>query len=133
MRGACQSIIGRLGARALLASAVVWTISLAAPAFAHSFLIDASPSAKEHVATSPKTLKLRFGSGVEPAYSKLTLQTADGKVLAEGAVGKPDNQRELTLDVSTDLAPARYIVKYRVLSTDGHIVEGNYEFTVDAK
>jgi methionine-rich copper-binding protein CopC len=38
----------------------------------------------------------------------------------------------LSLD-APDLPPARYIVRYRVLSTDGHIVEGNYEFTVDAK
>jgi len=34
----------------------------------------------------PKTIKLRFGGGVEPAYSKLTIETPDGKVLAQGAV-----------------------------------------------
>jgi len=82
--------------------------------------------------TPPKTIKLRFGGGVEPAYSKLTIETPDGKVLAQGAVGKPDSPRELSLD-APDLPPARYIVRYRVLSTDGHIVEGNYEFTVDGK
>jgi methionine-rich copper-binding protein CopC len=94
--------------------------------------VDATPSSKDHVATPPKTIKLRFGGGVEPAYSKLAIETPDGKVLAQGAVGKPDSPRELSLD-APDLPPARYIVRYRVLSTDGHIVEGNYEFTVDAK
>lgn len=101
------------------------------PALSHSFLVEATPSSKDHVATSPKTIRLRFGGGVEPPYSNLSIQGGDGKILAEGAVGKPETPRELTLDAPT-LAPGRYVVKYRVLSTDGHIVEGNYEFTVDA-
>ncbi len=119
-------------AKVLSGLALAALICASAPAAAHSFLVDATPSSKDHVATPPKTIKLRFGGGVEPAYSKLTIETPDGKVLAQGAVGKPDTPRELTLD-APDLPPARYIVRYRVLSTDGHIVEGNYEFTVDAK
>jgi methionine-rich copper-binding protein CopC len=101
-------------------------------ALAHSFLVDAAPSSKEHVTTPPKTIKLRFGGGVEPPYSKITVETPDGKVLGEGNIGVPDKPRELSLS-APELAPGKYIVRYRVLSTDGHIVEGNYEFTVDAK
>ena len=48
-------------------------------------------------------------------------------------MGKPETPRELTLDAPADLAPGPYVVKYRVLSQDGHIVEGNYEFFLDAK
>jgi methionine-rich copper-binding protein CopC len=114
------------------AIAVVLSIAGATSAFAHSFLVDATPSSKEHVAGSPKTIKLRFGGGVEPPYSKITIETPDGKVLGEGNSGVPGKPRELTAN-SPDLAPGKYIVRYRVLSSDGHIVEGNYEFTVDAK
>lgn len=121
-----SAFLPTMGGVALLTMATV-------PANAHSFLVDATPSAKDHVAAAPKTIKLRFGAGVEPAYSKVTVETSDGKVLAQGAVGKPENPRELTLDAPAGMPPARYIVRYRVLSTDGHIVEGNYEFTVDAK
>jgi hypothetical protein len=122
----------KLSARFPVGLALAAGLLAGAPALAHSFLVDATPSSKDHVATPPKTIKLRFGGGVEPAYSKLTIETPDGKVLAQGAVGKPDSPRELSLD-APDLPPARYIVRYRVLSTDGHIVEGNYEFTVDGK
>ncbi|HEY8124335.1 MAG TPA: copper resistance CopC family protein [Methylocystis sp.] len=101
-------------------------------ALAHSFLVDATPSSKEHVAAPPKAIKLRFGGGVEPPYSKITIETPDGKVLAEGNSAVPDKPRELSAN-TPELAPGKYIVRYRVLSTDGHIVEGNYEFTVDAK
>jgi methionine-rich copper-binding protein CopC len=126
--------LARTAAAAKLAGALALAACLthAAPAFAHSFLVEATPSSKDHVESAPKTVKLRFGGGVEPPYSKLTIESADGKVLAEGAIGKPDKPRELSVD-SPELAPGRYVVRYRVLSTDGHIVEGNYEFFVDAK
>ncbi len=104
----------------------------AAPARAHSFLVEATPSSKDHVSTSPKTVKLRFGGGVEPKYSKLTVENAEGKVLGEGSIGVPDKPRELSME-APELAPGKYVVRYRVLSTDGHIVEGNYEFFVDPK
>ncbi len=120
-----RRMLGLLLGGALVASA-------AGPAFAHSFLVEATPSSKDHVATSPKIVKLRFGGGVEPKYSKLTVEDASGKVLGEGSIGTPDKPRELSME-SPELAPGKYIVRYRVLSTDGHIVEGNYEFTVDPK
>ncbi|HMK88069.1 MAG TPA: copper resistance CopC family protein [Methylocystis sp.] len=125
---------GRL--KALVAAAALGAagaLGPAAPGAAHSFLVDANPSAKDHVDSAPKTIKLKFGAGVEPAYSTITIETPDGKVLAQGAVGKPDSPRELTLDAPADLPPARYIVRYSVLSSDGHVVKGNYEFTIDAK
>ena len=118
-------------AAALVAGALAATL-VAAPALAHSFLVEATPSSKDHVATSPKTVKLRFGGGVEPKYSKLTVENAEGKVLGEGAIGTPEKPRELSME-APELAPGKYVVRYRVLSVDGHIVEGNYEFTVDPK
>lgn len=114
------------------AFAIVLSLAGATTAFAHSFLVDATPSSKEHVAAPPKTIKLKFGGGVEPPYSKISIETPDGKVLGEGNAGVPGKPRELTA-TAPDLAPGKYIVRYRVLSSDGHIVEGNYEFTVDAK
>lgn len=114
------------------AFAVVLSIAGATPVLAHSFLVDATPSSKEHVATPPKTIKLKFGGGVEPSYSKITIESPDGKVLGEGNAGVPGKPRELTAN-TPELTPGKYIVRYRVLSSDGHIVEGNYEFTVDAK
>ncbi|MGD9545685.1 MAG: copper resistance protein CopC [Methylocystis sp.] len=138
MTYADKSSQARTRRRAALGFAVggVFAIAIAAvaatPALAHSFLVDATPSSKEHVAAPPKTIKLRFGGGVEPPYSKITVETPDGKVLGEGNSAVPGKPRELAAE-APELAPGKYIVRYRVLSSDGHIVEGNYEFTVDAK
>jgi copper resistance protein C len=131
----------RLNSSPMFGSTKDWTIAAATSlallsastsAHAHSFLVEATPSSKDHVAESPKTIRLRFGGGVEPAYSKITIESPEGRVLAQGAVGVPEKPRELTLDAPV-LAPGRYVVKFRILSQDGHIVEGNYEFFVDAK
>lgn len=116
----------------LIGAGLLSALVAASPALAHSFLIEATPSSKDHVASAPKTIKLRFGGAVEPKYSKLTIEGADGKVLGEGSIGTPDKPRELSMD-GPELAPGKYVVRYRVLSVDGHVVEGNYEFTVDRK
>ena len=127
-----KSSIIRNGLLGGLCLASIFLAGSVAPALAHSFLVEATPSSKDHVASSPKTVKLRFGGGVEPAYSKLTIESADGKVLSEGAIGVPEKDRELSVN-APDLTPGKYVVRYRVLSKDGHIVEGNYEFFVDPK
>jgi methionine-rich copper-binding protein CopC len=137
LRGDAMKIVDKtssMGARGFsCAIGAIFAIVLGATsAFAHSFLVDATPSSKEHVAGPPKTVKLRFGGGVEPPYSKITIETPDGKILGEGNIGVPEKPRELSVN-APELAPGKYIVRYRVLSSDGHIVEGNYEFTVDAK
>ncbi len=80
------AVVTRIAAVALACGALSLSVR---PALAHSFLVEATPSSKDHVAIPPKIVKLRFGGGVEPPYSKLTIETPDGKVLAEGAVGKP--------------------------------------------
>jgi methionine-rich copper-binding protein CopC len=115
-----------------LALAFTAGVGVSLPARAHSFLIEANPSSKDHVTAVPKLVKLRFGGAVDPKYSKLTIENAEGKVFAEGSVGVPDKPRELGVE-SPELSPGKYTVRFRVLSIDGHIVEGNYEFFVDPK
>lgn len=117
---------------AFLIAASMIAACVAAPARAHSFLVEATPSAKAVLETSPKLVKLRFGGGVEPKYSKLTVSDEKGKVLKEGANAASEKPRELSLDLP-ELGPGRYTVRFRVLSTDGHVVEGAYEFTVNLK
>lgn len=122
----CASLIKVVGAGAGAAL-------IASSALAHSFLVEADPSSKDHVSDPPKVVKLRFGSGVEPPYSKLTIETPDGKVLSEGNIAVPDKPRELSVNAPASMPPGKYIVRFRVLSSDGHVVEGSYDFTVDAK
>lgn len=49
-------------------------------------------------------------------------------MIAEG--GKPGAGRELLLDPPA-MEPGSYKIRYHVLSSDGHLVQGRYEFFLD--
>lgn len=120
-----------------LALASLFLLSAGSPARAHSFLTESTPAAKEHVSPPVKQIRLLFGGGVEIKYSKITLELdtgetdegKEGKIVAEG--GRGGDVKEMFLDLPPDLAPGKYKVRYRVLSTDGHVVQGRYEFFID--
>lgn len=102
----------------------------AVPALAHSYLVRSIPAAKERLAQPPARIQLRFGGGVEPKYSTISLTDRAGRVLAVGAEAIAPH--ELALDVPK-LEPGQYEVRWRVLSVDGHIVEGRFTFTLQAR
>ncbi len=41
----------------------------------------------------------------------------------------PDDPRRLSVTLSA-LEPGRYVVRFRVVSVDGHVVESSFEFSV---
>jgi alcohol dehydrogenase class IV len=78
--------------------------------------------------------RLLSAYGLSPDLRGFGIPTGKLPELAEKSSGSSmrGNPRELSME-SPELAPGKYVVRYRVLSTDGHIVEGNYEFFVDPK
>lgn len=113
-----------------IAMAAVLLAASAGLAKAHSFLVDSTPAAKEHVAPPVKGVKLVFGGGVEASYSKISIEDADGKIVAEGGRSGADD-KVMELELPGVANPGEYKVRYRVLSKDGHVVQGRYEFFVD--
>ena len=75
-------------------------------------------------------VELTFNERLEAAYSTVSVWSSasarvdDGKIL----VG-PDDPRRLSVGLP-GLAPGIYTVKFRVLSVDGHLVEGTFPFEV---
>ncbi len=112
-----------------------WLLALvllcaAAPAFAHALLQRAVPGAGAVLAVSPPELSLTFSEGVEPLFSTIELQDANGAPIA---IGKPasasGNKRQLVVTLPK-LAPGTYSVIWRATSVDTHKTEGSYKFTV---
>jgi methionine-rich copper-binding protein CopC len=112
--------------RAALALALLLLPSAAA---AHAALVRAVPGAREAVRVAPARVQLWFSERLEPAYSTLSVWLAETRVDRGDARVAPDDPRRLTVALPR-LDRGRYVVKYRVLSVDGHIVEGAYPFTV---
>lgn len=108
-------------------------LSLAAagpiPAAAHVLLVDSFPSAKQRLPAAPGVVRLRFSGRADALYSTISLEGEGGGTLATRT--QPAASRDLQLP-APPLPPGSYRIRYRVLSTDGDLVEGRVEFTVES-
>jgi copper resistance protein C len=105
---------------------------LASPAgaLAHAFLDRAVPAVGSKVHGQPAEVRLRFSQPLEPAFSTVRVLDAGGKqVDREDKRLDPADASVLRVSLPP-LAPGVYRVKWRVLSADTHVTEGDYTFEV---
>lgn len=102
--------------------------AVAAGAAAHSFLEGAEPRPGSTLKTVPAEVRLRFTERLEAAFSTVLVTDESGKRVDRGAAqleaGAPKRLRVPLLPIG----PGRYTVKWRVLSVDSHVVEGEFTF-----
>ena len=111
------------------ALALAAVVALVSVAHAHSTLVRALPTARSTVKAPPERVQLWFSERLEPAYSSASVWQANQRLDRGDAAVSPQDDKLLTVPLSA-LAPGKYVVRYRVLSVDGHVVEGNFPFTV---
>jgi copper resistance protein C len=117
--------IARLFAAATAAATLA--VLTGGPAWAHNSLTDASPARNATVKKAPEQVKLTFLQKLDP---NLTIAVSDADK-RKVAAGEPEaNGKVGTLTFDEPLANGTYAVTYRVVSTDGHPVQGSYRFTV---
>ena len=111
--------------------AILATIFLAGPAFAHPKLDSASPAADVSVIASPQEIKLNFSEAIIAKFSGLELKDEGGRAVTTGnPVVDPKEPKQLVVPVSAPLAPGRYTVSWHAVSEDTHKVSGDYSFRV---
>lgn len=118
--------------RRIVAAAFAANIALttAAPAQAHAFLERANPAVGSTVPAPPQQIRLSFTQGIEPAFSRVELSTAQGQPIQTGpATVDPSNNMQLVLAVPR-LGPGRYRVTWHVVSVDTHPTQGTFEFEI---
>ena len=111
----------------LLAALVAMTASHAS---AHAQLEWAEPAAGSAVHESPPRLKLWFSQRLERPFSKVRVLTPEGKQV-DNRDSEVDRADARLLSVSLPkLSPGTYRVRWRVLSVDTHVNEGDFTFDV---
>ena len=106
------------------------TVALAPTAAAHAFLDHASPPVGGTVGKPPPEVTVWFSEPLEPAFSTLRVLDKDGKPVDRGD-RKPASGDRKAMRVSVPpLAPGTYTVKWRALSVDTHVTEGDFTFRV---
>jgi copper transport protein len=109
-------------------AAVVVLVALAcpAPAFAPAALTGKSPSYGERLATAPHEVVLRFDQTIDTLPKGIVVLDARGRNVAGEA-----RVRARTLAAPLPRLPrGPYTVRWRAMSTDGHVVSGVYTFGV---
>lgn len=105
-------------------------LAVSAPALAHARLVASDPPAGARLDRTPHAVTLTFGEPVETALGSLRVLDASGTVQSVGPVVHTAGARQrIAVDVGV-LARGRYVVAWRVISADSHIVHGAYAFGV---
>lgn len=98
------------------------------PALAHNRLVSATPAGDSIVAAAPAEISLVFAERLNPEFTTVAVSDAarrripTGAPVIDGATG--------IVPLSSALGNGLYTVAYRVVSVDGHTVQGSYTFTV---
>jgi methionine-rich copper-binding protein CopC len=100
------------------------------PLLAHAFLIKSVPAQRAVLYHSPAKIQLWFNERLEPRYSSFSVSDTDGKPVDIGkAEVSSDDPKQLSALIKP-LSAGRYLVKFRVLSVDGHVVQDQFPFTI---
>ena len=106
-------------------------VSAAVPgsALAHSIIKESFPVPQGSVPPGELDIRLRYNNRIDPARSRLTLTRPDGTqdILPLRPTPGADE-----LAATAMLTPGAYVIRWQVLSIDGHIVRGDVPFTVKA-
>ncbi|GAB2923192.1 copper resistance protein CopC [Nonomuraea fastidiosa] len=109
---------------ALLSACLVLAFT-ASPALAHDSLKRSSPAKDAEVAALDE-IELEFTASVK--FPFVVLHDAGGEQLP---LGEPElNGPVVTAGVTQPLAPGSYTIAWRVVSSDGHPIEGEIPFSV---
>jgi len=118
--------------RTALAIALI-AVALPVTASAHAVLVKSSPARRAVLALPPARVELTFNERLEPAYSTVSVSTHESARVDDGKVMvAAEDPRRLSVGLPP-LKPGTYSVKFRVLSVDGHLVEGTFPFEVRSR
>ena len=103
----------------------------ASPAHAHDELLGSDPAADSTVEGLPAALTLTFSGAIatDDGASEVAVTDASGAALVDGAPTAQDNVLTQPL---TGEASGEITVLWKVVSSDGHPISGEFSFTVNA-
>jgi methionine-rich copper-binding protein CopC len=105
-------------------------LALQTQAWAHAFLDHAEPKVGSTVTNSPPEIKIWFTQNLEPAFSKLEVQDAQGKEVDKKDAHLDGKDKSLFLVSLPQLPAGTYTVIWHAVSVDTHKTQGTFHFTI---
>ena len=85
------------------------------------------------LSVAPSRIRIWFDGSLEPAFSSMHVQDANGRRVNTGD-GHVDSADATLLEVDLmPLAPGRYQVIWSVVARDGHRTDGDFMFTIQRR
>lgn len=96
----------------------------------HAFPDHAEPKVGSAISADPSSVRVWFDSNLEPAFSSIIVQDANGKKVDKGD-GRVNPSDATLLEASLpSLPPGTYRVIWDVVARDGHRTNGDYTFVI---
>lgn len=117
----------RAGAVALASTALA---AAPVPALAHDTLLSSTPQDGAAAQEAPQEIELTFSAPPQDVGTQIRVTDAEGADVTQGA---PEIQGDAAVQDLAESAqePGEYTVVWRVVSSDGHPIEGTFDYTVD--
>jgi len=117
----------------LFASGLLALSLVALPASAHTVLTSADPAVNSTVDILPSTISLIFAEELVSIGNSNSISVIDESGV-ELASGKPEvSGAVLTINLMSTGVNGLIKVNYRAVAADGHVITGDYQFTVSPK
>lgn len=116
----------------IVMAVLVALVGSSSPVSAHASLESSDPSPSAILESSPDVIRLEFTEPVSPAADAVSLFDASGAAIRGGSVGSGESPSSVVYSGFPPLADGIHVVAWRVVSSDGHLVQGAFTFTVGA-
>lgn len=113
----------------LLTVSFIWALIFPGSSWAHSKLESSVPAADAMVSESVEEVSLSFNENIDENLSILNIKNEQGEEVEAEVTVAGDT---LTGVLASPLVSGTYTVDWKIVSADGHPVEGSYNFQVDA-
>lgn len=118
-------------AAAMLGSPAWRPLPSASSSAFHLKLLKASPAQDSTVSTPPTEIRLWFSMAPELKLTTIHLTTKSGTEIALAPLVRgPANDASVAAPIRSTLGAGSYHVAWRTMSSDGHVVKGEYAFAV---
>ncbi len=106
-------------------------LTLTQHAFAHAVLLSADPAPNSLLDRPPREVTLTFSEPITLIGSGVTIVTPDGRTIRTPAVETSAEGTVLRFPWDQNLSQeGTYLVRYRVLGRDGHLIAGHSVFSI---
>jgi len=123
--------LGRLVLVAVAAGAILALAAMAADA--HAYVEESTPPDGSVLDAAPAQIRVRFDTTVQAPVAAIRVWNSESeRVDADDARIDPADERAVVATLRQGLPDGPYVVTWRAVSFDGHVILGSFDFTIGA-